>query len=82
MGRFSLFRNFSAIAVKNGFITIDQLKVALSIQIDENVSGEDHRLLGTILFEKDWMSTDQIEVVLNLLLKQMGSENESEETNP
>jgi len=59
---------FGQIAVEKGYITADQLKSALSIQVDENIAGEKHRLLGTILFEKDWMSSDQIEVVLNLLL--------------
>ncbi len=73
---------FGQTAVEKGFITIDQLKDALSIQVDDDVSGEEHRFLGTILFEKDWMSSDQIEVVLNLVLKPMRSENESKETNP
>lgn len=60
---------YGQIAVEKGFITTDQLKDALSIQVDDNISGEEHRLLGTILFDKDWMSSDQIETVLNLLLK-------------
>jgi hypothetical protein len=59
---------FGQIAVEKGYITADQLKSALSIQVDENIAGVEHRLLGTILFEKDWMSSEQIEVVLNLLL--------------
>lgn len=59
---------FGHIAVEKGYITTDQLKSALNIQVDENIAGVEHRLLGTILFEKDWMSSEQIEVVLNLLL--------------
>ena len=59
---------FGQIAIEKGYITTDQLKSALNIQVDENIAGEEHRLLGTILFEKDLMSSDQIEVVLNLLL--------------
>ena len=60
---------FGQIAVEKGYITAEQLKCALNIQVDENIAGVEHRLLGTILFQKDWMTSDQIEVVLNLLLE-------------
>ena len=59
---------FGQTAVEMGYITADQLKEALSIQVDDDISGKERRLLGTILFEKDRMSSDQIEAVLNLVL--------------
>jgi len=67
---------FGQTAVEMGFITADRLKAALSIQVDEDISGKGHRLLGSILFDKDWMSSEQIEIVLNSVLKKMRSEDE------
>lgn len=58
---------FGQIAVDLGFITHAQLKDALCRQIDENLAGGKHRLLGTILFDMDLMSSEQIEKVLNVL---------------
>ena len=69
---------FGQTAVELGFITVDRLKEALNIQVDDDIAGKGHRLLGSILFENDWMSSDDIEIVLNLMLKQMRSEEESE----
>jgi len=60
---------FGQMAVDMGFITESQLKEALCLQVDENLSGKSHRLLGTILFEKGWMSSDQVEKVLDTLLE-------------
>lgn len=62
---------FGQIAVEMGFITEAQLKEALCCQIDEELSGQGHRLLGAVLFSKKWMTGDQIEQVLNTLLKRM-----------
>lgn len=69
---------FGQTAVEKGYISAERLKDAVNIQIDEEISGQKHRLLGTILFEKNWMTGDQIETVLNLLLKQMRNEKKEE----
>jgi len=65
---------FGQLSIEMGYITVDQLKDAMNIQVDDNISGKDHRLIGSILFDKNWMSSEQIEIVLNLLLKQMRTE--------
>ncbi|MCR4304554.1 MAG: hypothetical protein NUV63_10075 [Gallionella sp.] len=65
---------FGQTAVEMGFITEAQLKEALCHQIEDDLSGNGHRLLGTILFDKEWMTSDQIEKVLNALLKRMRQE--------
>jgi len=62
---------FGQTAVKMKFITVPQLQEALHRQVEENLSGKGHRLLGTILFDRGWMTSEQIEIVLNLLLKEM-----------
>lgn len=55
---------FGQVAVEKGFITIEQLKEALSEQVDDDVANRRHRLIGTILFEKDWITAQQIDIVL------------------
>lgn len=62
---------FGQTAVEMGFITWERLQEALSCQIEEEVGGQPHRLLGAILFDKEWMTSDQIEMVLNTLLKKI-----------
>ena len=61
-------------AVGMGFITEAQLKEALCSQIEENLSNQEHRLLGAILFDKEWLTSDQVEKVMNTLLKKMRRE--------
>jgi len=58
---------FGQIAVEKGFITIEQLKTALSEQVDDDVANRRHRLIGTILFERDWITGQQIDIVLTEL---------------
>ena len=67
---------FGQTAVELGFITESQLKEALYCQVDENLSSQEHRLLGAILFDKEWMTSDQVEMVMNILLKKMRLEAE------
>lgn len=67
---------FGQTAVEMGFINESQLKEALNCQVDENLSSQEHRLLGTILFDKEWMTSDQVEEVMNTLLKRMRLEEE------
>ena len=63
--------HFGQTALAMGFISEAQLEEALHRQAEEDHTGQRHRLLGAILFEKDWMTGDQIDLVLNRLLKEM-----------
>ncbi len=58
-------KRFGQIAVERGYITPEQLKEALSEQVDNDLAGRPHRVLGDILFEKDWMTARQVEGVLD-----------------
>jgi hypothetical protein len=60
---------FGAIAVHKGFITLDELKTAVLIQVDDDVNGREHRLLGSILFDRGLITEDQIDTVLLELKK-------------
>jgi len=37
---------FGAIAVLKGFVTIDEVKAAIMDQVEDDLSGREHRLLG------------------------------------
>ncbi len=58
-------KRFGQVAVDRGFITSEQLKDALTEQVDDDLAGRRHRLLGDILVEKGFMTADQVEAVLN-----------------
>ncbi|MBI4682408.1 MAG: hypothetical protein HY757_04820 [Nitrospirae bacterium] len=57
------------IAVELGFITVDQLKEALSEQIDDDVSHRPHRFLVEIFFANGWITREQIDIILDELFK-------------
>jgi len=64
-------RRFGQIAVEMGYVGEAQAREALCRQIDEDLAGKTHRLLGTILFDLEWMSSGQIEAVLDRLLEEV-----------
>ncbi len=57
------------IALSKGFITEEQLKEALTEQIEDDLSNRPHRFLGQILYEKGWISHKQVNIILNELFK-------------
>lgn len=63
------YSRFGQLAVKRGFVTINQLNEALTEQI---ANDPFHRLrcrrrVGDIFFERGWMNSRQIEMVLEEL---------------
>jgi hypothetical protein len=64
-------KRFGAIAVEKGFITTDQLAVALAIQARENVEEGKHRLLGQILLEQELLTESQIDEILETMTRSM-----------
>ncbi len=65
---------FGQIAVELGFITEAQVAEALASQVHQELDGHGHRLLGEILFEKEWMSAPQIDHVMTALFKRVRDE--------
>ena len=57
-------KRFGTVAVEKGYITIEQLMDALEIQAEEDVVGEEHRLIGKILYDLGFLTIDQIGRVL------------------
>ncbi len=62
---------FGKTAVDMGFITPEQLKLALSEQVDDDLCGNRHRVIGSIFFDRGWMTYQEIEEVLKELFKEM-----------
>jgi hypothetical protein len=58
-------RRFGQVAVERGYITPERLKEALAEQVDDDLAKRRHRLLGDILFERNWMTANQVEAVLD-----------------
>lgn len=58
---------FGNIAVKRDFTTRDQVRQALMEQIDDDLNDRPPRLIGEILFEKDWIRWGQMDMGLNEL---------------
>lgn len=55
---------FGVIAVKNGFISREQLFEALKIQLAEDLKGAKHRLIGEILRVKEYITEAQLDKVV------------------
>lgn len=60
---------FGQLAVELGFITPDQLKEAMQEQLDDDLSGRPHRILGAIFFDKGWMTPQQVDLTLNRMFQ-------------
>lgn len=63
------FNRFGAAAVHMGIVTLEELKAAMVVQVDDDVNGREHRLLGSILFDRGLITAGQIDAVLTELNK-------------
>ncbi len=61
---------FGKIAVDMGFITAEQLKEAITEQVEDDLADKPHRLIGKILLENVWVTRDQIDIVVYKLFEQ------------
>lgn len=60
---------FGDTAVKKGFINEGQFKDAMLEQLEDDLNKRRHKLIGAILFEKGWMTWQQVDIVLKELFK-------------
>lgn len=60
-------QRFGTAAYLKRYVTLQQLHQALSEQVDDNVSGRPHRLLGQILRQRNWITEDQETEILTYL---------------
>ncbi len=59
---------FGKIAVDMGFVTAEQLKEAITEQVEEDLADKPHRPIGQILLKNGWITKEQIDIVLKELL--------------
>lgn len=64
-------KRFGQIAVENGFITLEQLSSALSLQAQENLKNGSHQLIGEILVNQGLITPKQVNAVLEIMNQQM-----------
>jgi len=55
---------FGKIAVDMGFITAEQLKEAITEQVEDDLADKPHRPIGKILLESGLITKEQIDIVL------------------
>jgi hypothetical protein len=58
---------FGMLAVEMGYVSVEQVREAMAQQIDDDFANRPHRLLGTILVDKGWMTFREVEMVLEKL---------------
>ena len=52
-----------------GFVSLEEVKSAIGEQVDDDINGREHRLLGTILYDHGFITEYQIDIVLQELAK-------------
>jgi hypothetical protein len=57
-------KRFGVVAVEKGFTTKEQLFEALKIQVEEDLEGKPHTLIGLILIRFGYLTHEQAEEVL------------------
>ena len=62
-------KRFGVIAVERGFVTKDQLLEAMNVQVEQDLDGLEHRLVGSILYELGYMTVEQINEVIEAVQK-------------
>ncbi len=62
-----LKQRFGEIAAEKGFITHAQLEEALHTQKENALKGLAHRLIGSVLFRRGYMTIEQVIEVLSVL---------------
>jgi hypothetical protein len=64
---------FGTIAVDKGFITAEDLQRGIQIQVQEDLEGKKHRVIGGILFDLGLITHEKIDEVLKGLFQQEGN---------
>jgi hypothetical protein len=55
---------FGVIALAKGYVTIEHVQRGLAEQVDDDMMGRPHRLLGDILRDNGWITEGQMKGVL------------------
>jgi hypothetical protein len=61
-------KRFGVIPVGKGFVTKGQVLEALTIQVEEDLSGKTHTLTGNILMKLGYLTHEELDDILATLL--------------
>jgi hypothetical protein len=56
---------FGSTAYHRGYVSKEQIQQAIAEQVEDNLSKKPHRLLGSILREKGWLTKEQEKSILD-----------------
>jgi hypothetical protein len=62
-------KRFGVIAVEKGFITKEQLFEALKLQVEEDISGKPHTLIGVMLMKLGHLTREEADDILLAMKK-------------
>ncbi len=62
-------KRFGIVAIEKGFITPENLVEAFKVQVKEDLELQTHRLIGEILLDSGYMTTLEIQEVLDAVFK-------------
>ncbi len=65
------FYRFGKITVDMGFISAEQLKEAMSEQVEDDLADKLHRPIGKILLDNGWITKEQLDMVLKELIESL-----------
>ena len=65
-------KRFGNIAIEKGFITQQHLIEAMNVQVLEEIRDGKHRLIGQILFDLNYMTTEQIQITIAQIQEDSG----------
>ncbi|MFC1891188.1 hypothetical protein ACFLZT_02245 [Thermodesulfobacteriota bacterium] len=63
-------KKFGVTAINKGFITKEQFIEAMGAQIDDDLDGLTPRLIGSVLLSMGYMSIEQINEILTIVLEE------------
>ena len=60
-------KRFGTVAIEKGYITKEELIQAMKLQIESDLDGTEPKLIGAILHDLNYMTSQQIDKVLESL---------------
>jgi hypothetical protein len=60
-------KRFGTMAVEKEYVTKEQLLEAMRIQVEQDLDGIEHRLIGSILFSMGYLTLEQVNEVIEAI---------------
>ncbi|MEJ2723473.1 MAG: hypothetical protein P8175_02275 [Deltaproteobacteria bacterium] len=71
-------KRFGTMAVEKRYVSREQLLEAMRIQVEQDLDGLEHKLIGSILFSMGYMTLEQINDVIDAVRNETGASVQSE----